>query len=68
MSGVAGAEVWVVPAELRFRAREVKVPDGDLMLELPDSILTWDWMVVRDGLEVTPLEDLSFLEKRPMVT
>lgn len=57
----------MVPAELRFMAREVKVPDGDLMLELPDSILTWDWTVVRDGLEETPLEDLSFLEKIPMV-
>lgn len=56
-----------VPAELRFRARELKVPAGDLMLELPESRLTWDWTVVRDGLDVMPLLDLSFLEKMPML-
>lgn len=66
-SGVLGAEVLFVPAELRFMARELKVPAGDLMLELPESRLTWDWTVVRDGLDVTPLVDLSFLEKIPML-
>lgn len=66
-SGVLGADVLFVPAELRFRARELKVPAGDLMLELPESRLTWDWTVVRDGLDVTPLVDLSFLEKMPML-
>lgn len=62
-----GAEVLLVPAELRFMARELKVPAGDLMLELPESRLTWDWTVVRDGLDVMPRVDLSFLEKRPML-
>lgn len=66
-SGVFGAEVLFVPAELRFRARELKVPAGDLMLELPESRLTCDCTVVRDGLDVTPLADLSFLEKIPML-
>lgn len=66
-SGVFGAEVLFVPAELRFRARELKVPAGDLMLELPESRLTWDCTVVRDGFDVTPLVDLSFLEKIPML-
>lgn len=66
-SGVLGAEVLFVPAELRFMARELKVPAGDLMLELPESRLTWDWTVVRDGLDVMPLLDLSFLEKIPML-
>jgi hypothetical protein len=64
---VFGAEVLFVPAELRFRARELNVPAGDLMLELPESRLTWDCTVVRDGLDVTPLVDLSFLEKIPML-
>lgn len=66
-SGVFGAEVLFVPAELRFMARELKVPAGDLMLELPESRLTWDWTVVRDGLDETPLVDLSFLENMPML-
>lgn len=66
-SGVFGAEVLFVPAELRFMARELNVPAGDLMLELPESRLTWDCTVVRDGLDVTPLVHLSFLEKMPML-
>jgi hypothetical protein len=65
--GVFGAEVLFVPAELRFIARELNVPAGDLTLELPESRLTCDCTVVRDGLDVTPFVDLSFLEKIPML-
>lgn len=49
MSGVLGAEVWFVPAEERFKARLLKVPDGDFTLECPESMLTLDWDVVREG-------------------
>lgn len=67
MSGVLGAEVWFVPAEERFKARLLKVPDGDLTLECPESMLTLDCDVVRDGFWGGIFEDLSFLEKKPMV-
>lgn len=66
MSGVLGADVWFVPAEERFMARLLNVPDGDLMLECPESMLTLDWDVVRDGFWGGTFEDLSFLEKKPM--
>lgn len=49
MRGVLGAEVWFVPAEERFKARLLKVPEGDFTLECPESMLTLDWDVVREG-------------------
>lgn len=66
MSGVLGAEVWAVPAEERFKARLLKVPDGDLILECPESMLTLDWDVVREGFWGGTFDDRSFLEKKPM--
>lgn len=67
MSGVLGAEVWFVPAEERFKARLLRVPDGDLTLECAESMLSLDCVVVRHGFWGRTFEDRSFREKKPIL-